>query len=182
MVEVMKKVSEKYEENVKAARKSFPKALVFDVTMQGAMKWLDPDFPIGKVKIPGMGMKRGLSIRNIWEGLKVFEKNKENDEKMKNEVIDERWMTDERKIGKKRGCKCWKKVVGIKIGEEVVEIGEARKIFQELYEEIIKERYGHVLRGIREEAEKRPVVLLDYQEEDERPLNHAEILKNLIAA
>lgn len=172
MVEVMKKVSEKYEENVKAARKIFPRALVFDVTMDGAMKKMDPAYPVGKVEIPGR-MVKGLSLSGVWEGLKVFEKKME---------IDEEWMNDERKLGRIRGCKSWGKFEGIMIKGEVVKEEEGRKIFIRIYEEMIKERFGRVLEGIKREAEKRTVVLLDYKEENERPFNHVEILKEMLAA
>lgn len=172
MVEVMKKVSENYVENAKAARKMFPKAVVFDVTMDGAMKKLDPSFPLGKIEIPGMN-KKGLSLRSVWEGLKVFEK-KEN--------IDELWMNDEKKLGKLRGCKSWGKLKGIKIKDEVIEREEGERIFEEIYENLIGERFGKMIAGIRKEAEKRPVVLLDYKEENERPFNHVEVLKKLIVA
>ena len=108
MVEVMKKVSEKYEENVKAARKNFPKALVLDVTMDGAMKKMDPDYPIGKVDVPGM-MLKGLSLNGVWEGLKEFRTMKRDKEsgEMKEVVkeMDVEWMNDERKLGKVRDRK-----------------------------------------------------------------------------
>lgn len=170
MVKVMKKVSEKYEENVKVARKEFPKALVLDLTMEGAMKRMDPAFPLGKVEIPGM-MGKGLSLKGVWEGLKVF-RNKEE--------IDEKWMNDERKLGKERGCKSWGKLEGLKIGNEVIGEEEGKKIFRKMYEEMLKERFEAVLEGIRREAKKRTVVLLDYREEVERPFNHVEVVKEML--
>lgn len=170
MVEVMKKVSEKYVENAKAARKKFPKALVFDLTMDGAMKKFDPEFPLGKINVPGKNY-RALSIKGIWEGLKVFEN--------KNEV-DENWMFDERKIGKKRGCKSWGDVKGIKINEELFELEEGRKIFEELYRKIIEERFIKEIRGLKKEVGKRTIVLLDYKEEKDRIFNHLEIIKDIL--
>ena len=172
MVEVMKKVSEKYEENVKAVRKIFPKALVFDVTIEGAMKRLDPDFPIGNVRIPGK-RRKGLSLNGVWEGLKVFDKKEE---------IDEGWMMDERKVGKKRGCKSWGKLKGIWIEDGEVEIEEGKRIFEEMYRELVMERFERVIEGLRREAEKRTVVLLDYKEERVRPFNHVEVLKEMLVA
>lgn len=172
MVEVMKKVSEKYEENVKAARKNFPKALVLDVTMDGAMKKMDPDYPIGKVDVPGM-MFKGLSLNGVWEGLKVFKRKME---------VDKKWMLDERKLGKVRGCKSWGELEGIMIEGNVMEIEEARKMFEEMYKRILRERFGRVLEGIRREAERRTVVLLDYKEGEERAFNHVEVLKGILVA
>ena len=172
MVEVVKKVSEKYDENVKAVRKNFPKALVFDVTIEGAMKRLDPNFPIGNVRVPGM-KKKGLSVNGVWESLKVFKKKEE---------IDEKWMADERKVGKMRGCKSWGKLLGIQIGDDVLDLEEGGKIFEKIYREIVEERFGRVIEGLRREAEKRNVVLLDYKEERLRPFNHVEILKEILVA
>ena len=171
MVVVMKKVSEKYEENVKAVRKLYPKALVFDVTAEGAMKKLDPDFPVGDIRIPGKMRNQGLSLNSVWEGLKVFKKKDE---------IDEKWMKDENKLGKRRGCKSWGEMTGIKIKEELVGIEEGKKIFREMYVELVKEKYGRIVAALKREANKRPVVLLDYKEERERPFNHVEVLKEII--
>lgn len=170
MVEVMKKVSERYEDNVKAARKMYPKALVLDVTLEGAMRKMDPGYPVGKVSVPG-GKKKGLSLGGVWEGLKVFEKKEET---------DERWMNDERKLGKVRGCKCWGKMVGIMVGDERMDVEEGKTMFRGFYEALVRERFGRVLEGIRREAEKRTVVLLDYAGERERPFSHAEVLKEML--
>lgn len=170
MVEVMKKVSEKYEVNAKSVRKIFPKALVLDVTIDGGMNWLDPAFPTGGVRIPGM-KRKGLSVMGVWEGLKIFKKK---------EKIDESWMFDEKKLNKVRGCKVWGRIEGIIIEDELMEIEEAKKIFKEIYKELVREKFSKVLQGIRKEAEKRTVVLLDYKEEKDRPFNHVEVLKEIL--
>ena len=170
MVAVMKKVSEKYEENVKAARKAFPKALVFDVTVEGAMGLLDPAVPVGKVEVPGKRVK-GLSLAGVWEGSKVFRKKME---------IDVAWMADERKLGRVRGCKSWGEMEGVMVNGEVLTEEEGRKMFRGMYEELVRERYSTILEGIRKGAGKRPVVLLDYREERERPFNHVEVLKEIL--
>lgn len=172
MVEVMKKVSRKYEENVKAARKLFPRALVLDVTIEGAMSKLDPSYPVGKVDVPGMRVK-GLSVAGVWEALKVFDRKEE---------IDEAWIADERKLGKKRGCKSWGALKGLQISGEVVSEDEGRRIMREIYEGIVKDRFATILEGIKTAAEKRTVVLLDYEGESAHPFSHAEVLKEIIAA
>lgn len=170
MVEVMKKVSEKYEENAKVARKNFPKAVVLDVTIKGAMGRLDPDFPLGRIMVPGKRIQ-ALSVNGAWEGLKVFSKKKE---------IDEKWMCDEKKVGKKRCCKSWGKMEGLMIEGELISVEESKKIFEEIYKETIKERFGNMIEGLKKEAEKRPIVLLDYEEGSEKPFNHVEILKSML--
>ena len=170
MVEVMKKVSENYVENVKKVRKNFPKALVFDVTVDGALKKFDLSFPVEKVEIPGMN-RRGLSFECVWEGLKVFEKKEE---------IDLKWMNDERKIGKVRGCKSWGKLKGIKIGNDIVSEEEGKEIFKKMYVDFVKDRYGMVIDGIKKVSENKMVVLLDYKEEKNRIFNNVDVLKELI--
>lgn len=179
MVEVIKKMSEWYDENAKMIRKQYPKALIFDVTIDGAMKKLDPDFPIGGVRVPGM-RKKSLSVRGVWEGLKVFKKVVKGEEEIKD--VDEIWMVDEKKLGKRRGCKSWGKLIGIKVGEEEIGIEEGKEVVENIYREVVKERFGKVLESLRKESEKRPVILLDYKEEIDRPFNHVMVLKELICA
>lgn len=170
MVEVMKKVSGKYEENAKVARKNFPGAVVLDVTIDGLMGKLDPGFRWEKVGVPGMFGKKGLSLKGVWEGLKVFRK--------KNEV-DEKWWSNERFLGKERKCKSYGNLMGWKIGDEVMEEDEAKERFGEIYRGMVEERYGNMIRGLR--SEKRTIVLLDYMEGDERKMiEHARILKEMI--
>lgn len=171
MVVVMEKVSEKYEENVKAVRMLYPKALVFDVTSEGAMKKLDPEFPTGEVRIPGKKWVRGLSLSSVWEGLKVFEKK---------ESIDEKWMKDEKKLGKIRGCKSWGKLMGFKINEKVLGLEEGKEMYKEMYVDLVNDKYGKILDVMRKEAERRPVVLLNYKEDKKRLFDHVEVLKGII--
>lgn len=173
MVVVMKKVSEDFVMNVKAARKEWGNALVLDSTISGAMKKLDPDFPIGKVKVPGSRWMEGQSIMSIWEGLKVFSKK---------DVVDLSFLKDEKKLGKRRGCKSYGKLVGIKIGDEVIDVERAvEEVFVKVYKETVMSRFGNTIECLKNESEKRTVVLLDYAEGDERyPVSHVEILKEMI--
>lgn len=172
MVEVMKKVSKDYVVNAKVARKKWPNAVVLDVTMEGGMKKLDPSFPIGKIKVPGIKNKFSCCVSGIWESLKVFEKKKEIDLSF----------CEEKKAGKKRGCKSYGRLVGVKLGEEVMEIDKGiEEVFVKGYKKCVKEKFETMIEGLKEESLKRPIVLLDYNEEDARyPVSHAEILKELI--
>ena len=170
MVEVMKKVSEKYVENAVVAKKNWPGAAVLDVTMGGGMEKMDPAFPIGNVLVPE-SLKKALSVMGMWEGLKVFSKKK---------MIDESYFLSEKKLGKTRNCKSYGKLVGVKIGDDVIEIDKAAEEgFKREYVRIVKERFGKIIEGLKKESEKRVVVLLDYNFE-KYPVSHAMIIKEMI--
>lgn len=173
MVEVMKKVSGDYVENAKMAKKNWKDAVVLDVTMGGGMEKLDPSFPIGKVRIPGIKRKMALSIGGMWEGLKIFKKK---------DVIDESFFVSEKKLGKKRCCKGYGELVGVKIGDEVVDVEKGiEEVFVKRYKEEMKERFEMVIEGLKNESKKRTVVLLDYREGEEKyPVSHVELLKEII--
>lgn len=173
MVEVMKKVSVDYVENALEARRKWADAIVLDVTLGGKMEKLDPSFPIEKVMIPGINRKKALSIGGMWEGLKIFEKKRE---------IDESYFKSEKKLGKIRKCKSYGKLIGVKVGEEMFDLERGvNEVFIEEYKKNIKERFGVILRVLKNESERRTVVLLDYEEGMERyPVSHVELLKELI--
>lgn len=121
--------------------------------------------------MPGREKEKGLSLRGVWEGLKVF----------KRKEVDEKWWKDENLIGKVRKFISYGSLEGISIGDECLGIEKGRAIFEEVYIKEAEERFGKLIDGIRKESEKREVVLLDYKEGDERKfINHAEILKELI--
>ena len=170
MVEVMKKVSEKYVENAIAAKKNWPGAIVLDITLGGGMECLDPAFPIGKVEVP-KSFKKALSVMGMWEGLKIFSKK---------EIIDENFFISEKKLGKERNCKSYGKLVGVKIGNYIIEIEKGiEEVFKKEYERNIKERFGKIIEGLKREAAKKHVVLLDYNY-GRYPFSHAMIIKEMI--
>lgn len=172
MVKVVKKVSGGYVKNAEIIRKIFPDAVVLDVTEDGLMGKFDPGFPVGRIKVPGMEGEMGLSLRGIWEGLKVFSKK---------DMVDRRWWRDENKLGKERYYKSYGELLGIRIGDEVMDLERGKEFFEEMYEGMVRERFGGDMEVIRKESMKRPVVLLDYGDGDERKwIDHAEILKRVI--
>ena len=170
MVAVMKKVSEKYVENAIVAKKNWPGAIVLDVTLGGGMETLDPAFPIGNVLVPNCN-KKSLSIMGMWAGLKVFSKRM---------MTDESYFISEKKLGKERNCKSYGKLVGVKIGNDVIEIEKAvEEIYKKEYIKNLKERFGKIIEGLKREAGKKHVVLLDYNFE-KYPFSHAAIIKEMI--
>ena len=184
MVKVMKKVSEDYVKNAEMVREIFPGAVVMDVTIDGGMKKLDPGYVWGgkkekedgkvvlvkDVSVVGREKEKGLSLKGVIEGLKIFKRK---------DKIDERWWTDEKFLGKERNCKSYGKLMGFDMGKESVSVEKGKEIFEKIYKEEIEKRFWNVIEGLR--REERVVILLDYMEVDERKvINHAEILKELI--
>ena len=184
MVKVMKKVSEDYVKNAEMVREIFPGAVVMDVTIDGGMKKLDPGYVWGgkkekedgkvelikDVSVVGREKEKGLSLKGVIEGLKLFKRKGE---------VDEKWWRNEKFLGKERNCISYGKLMGFYIGYESVSVEKGKEIFEKIYREEIEKRFGNVIEGLR--REERVVVLLDYKEGDERKvINHAEILKELI--
>lgn len=172
MVVILKKESEKYVENAKMAKGMYPGAAVMDVTIDGLMGNLDPAFRWEEgVAVPGTFKERGLSLKGVWEGLKIFER----------KGVDKRWWSDEKYVGKERKCKVYGELKGFGIGEKSVEPEEGKEIFERIYKEEVEKRFGDFLEVLRKESKKRVVVLLDYKEGDGRKMiNHVEILKEMI--
>ena len=95
MVKVVKKVSEDYVRNAEMVREIFPGAVVLDVTIDGGMNKLDPGYLWGgkkekedgkwelirDVDVIGREKEKGLSLKGVIEGLKLFKRKGEVDEK-----------------------------------------------------------------------------------------------------
>lgn len=172
MVIVVKKQSRVYEKVANAVRMMYPNAVVLDVTREGLMRKLDPSFPLRRVKVPGCD-ETSLSVLGVWEGLKVFSSKNHKE-------VDCTYFSDERKLGKIRGCKSYGKLVGIKVGEEIIPVEKAvETVFTQTYRETIENNFPAVLESLSKET--RPVVLLDYKDTDRlAPVSHAELLKEMI--
>lgn len=169
MVIVVKKESRVYEEVANTVRNQYPDAVVLDVTREGLMRKLDPSFPLGGVKVPGCD-ETSLSVLGVWEGLKVFAR----------KDIDPAYFSKERLQGKVRGCKSYGALRGIKAGEEILSVEDAvGEVFCKTYRETIERRFRAILDSLSRET--RPVVLLDYKDEERlSPVSHAELLKEMI--
>ena len=184
MVKVVKKVSEDYVKNAEMVREIFPGAVVMDVTIDGGMKKLDPGYIWGgkkekedgkvelikDVSVVGREKEKGLSLKGVIEGLKLFKRKGE---------VDQKWWKNEKFLEKERNCKSYGKLMGFDMGNESVSVEKGKEVFEKIYKEEVEKRFVNVIEGLRKE--ERVVVLLDYMEGDERKvINHAGILKELI--
>lgn len=171
-VVVMEKVSTDYVKNAEMARKNLADAIVLDVTGGGLMENFDAGYPLGSVEVPGMKEEKAMSIMGVWEGLKIFKKKGE----------DLSYFKDEKKLGKVRDCKSYGKLQGVKIGEEVMDVGRAiEEVFKGLYKREMRKRFEIQIEGLR--RANRPIVLLDHRKEDRKlPFSCAEFLKEMIEA
>ena len=66
---LIKRKSSKREEILK----NYPDAIIFDVTMSGAMNKLSPLYPHGDIPVPFTTNAVSMTIEGIWQGLKVYE-------------------------------------------------------------------------------------------------------------
>lgn len=169
---VFKKINNNYPKTRELILSNHPDAAIMDVTADGLMAMLDPGYPVRKLRVPGMDRERGLSLRGIWEGLKVFSRK---------DARDSSWWHDERKLKKTREFKSYGKLLGLRIGDEVVGLERAKEIFEEMYRKLLKERFDGALENIREASSERVVFLVDYTDGDPRKLiDHAEIIRSLV--
>lgn len=159
--------------------KTWPGALVVDVTSKGEEPWVrfSPFYPHGGIPVPGSPGTIAQSVEGIWQGLKVFEY----------EGIDPvRWaITDmksiKRVVGGRRG-----QVLGHRFGiESDVLLGyrDARHhIYLPAYHWVLEHRLADVVARLRQEAASRVVLLLDYETNDNvddltSPLSHAALVR-----
>lgn len=161
--------------------KLHPNALIADVTSKGPEPWVrfSPFFPHGGIPIPNSLDQRAASVEGLWQGLKVFEK----------EDIDaSKWsittMRDIKRSGRSRGA-----VRGHRFGTESAELlgyRDARyRIYLPAYRFVLETKLVREVEQLRAELHLRPVVLLDYETNEDvddlsRPLSHAALVKQFV--
>lgn len=158
--------------------KTWPGALVLDVTSKGEEPWIrfSPFFPHGGIPVPNTPGVVAQSVEGLWQGLKVFE----------HEDIDAaRWeitnMRGIKRAGRSRG-----KVLGHRFGigsEVLLGYREARhQIYLPAYRWVLEKYLAEEVARLRDEMTATMVVLLDYEtngnvEELSSPLSHAALVK-----
>ena len=158
--------------------KSWPGALILDVTSKGEEPWVrfSPFYPHGGIPVPNSPGTFARSVEGLWQGLKVFE----------NEDIDpSRWQVTNMR-GIKRAGRTRGKVLGHRFGvgsDVMLGYREARyQIYLPAYGWVLENRLAEEVRRLRDEMAARTVVLLDYEmngdiDDLSRPLSHAALVK-----
>jgi hypothetical protein len=158
--------------------KTWPGALLLDVTSRGEEPWVrfSPFYPHGGIPVPNSPGVLARSIEGLWQGLKVFE----------HEDIDpSRWEVADMR-GIKRASRTRGKVLGHRFGvgsDTLLGCRDARySIYLPAYRWVLENRLAAEVKRLRDEAARRPVVLLDYEtnanvEDLSRPLSHAALVR-----
>lgn len=167
--------------SVKTLEKIYPGALIIDVTSKGAEPWIkvSPFYPHGGIPIPFSINSFATSVEGIWQGLKVFE----------NEGIDFSKFQINNMKGIKRTVRKFGKPLGHSKGiesKELLDYITARKeIYLRSYGWVLDNKANETIQLLKNEAEKRDIVLLDYDtngdiENIQKPLSHAALVKKYI--
>ena len=161
--------------------KLWPAALVADVTSKGPAPWVrfSPFFPHGGIPIPNTPDQFAESVEGLWQGLKVFEKG---------DVDASKWrirtMRDIKRSEKSRGA-----VRGHRFGVgsgELLGYRDARyRIYLPAYRWVLENCLVREIAQLRAELRARPVVLLDYETNEDvndlsRPLSHAALVMHFL--
>jgi hypothetical protein len=161
---------------VEMMKKAYADAVVLNMTDKGAMCKLSPKYPHEGIPVPFEEGVMALSVDGIWNGCKVFDGKGFDKRYFNKDMMKE--VEREVKYGKRyKGFR--KGVKGAKLMDEV----KARKeILIPAYNWMLENKCGKLLKVLKEIAEKRTLVLLDYSENGdvenvEEPLSYAALLK-----
>ncbi|QJW93436.1 DUF6939 family protein [Frigoriglobus tundricola] len=158
--------------------KTWPEALVRDVTSKGPQPWVrfSPFYPHGGIPVPNTPDERAASVEGLWQGLKVFET--EDIDPTKWAVTTLRGI---KRSGRSRGA-----VRGHRFGVEsdvLLDYRAARyRIYLPAYRWVLENRLQSEVAQLREEMANRTLILLDYETNTDtddlsRPLSHAALVK-----
>jgi hypothetical protein len=162
--------------------KLYPATLLADVTSKGPEPWVrfSPFFPHDGIPIPNTPDQVAASVEGLWQGLKVFEEE---------DVDTSKWaittMRDIKRSGKSRGA-----VRGHRFGvggAALLGYRDARyRIYLPAYRWVLEHRLAREIELLRTELRARPVVLLDYETNEDVddlscPLSHAALVKHFLS-
>lgn len=161
--------------------KEFPGAEIIDVTSKGEGEWqkLSPFYPHGGIPVPFSQGVTSMSVEGVWQGLKVFETGDVDRNSFRNGTmkgIKRTVRTNGRCLGHRKGVS----------GNKLLGYIDARKeIYVPSYYWMLENRCMALVRRIRELAETKPVILLDYDtnadlEDPRKPLSHASLIRKYI--
>lgn len=174
-------VIESKKKSLETIKKQYDGAYIFDVTSHATDQFvkLSPFYPNGGIPVPFSEGKVAACVEGIWQGLKVFE-----DYDIDPSRFSIRNMKNLKRTTRKFG-KCLGHRKGIK-GEELLGYIEARKlIYLPSYKWVLENRCADLVKLIRIIAQKKTVVLLDYETNSDvldpkKPLSHASLIKAYI--
>lgn len=167
--------------SVEKLKKEFPDCIIIDVTSKGEGEWqrLSPFYPHGGIPVPFSEGVTSMSVEGIWQGLKVFEGVDVDRSSFYNDTmrgIKRTVRTNGRCLGHRKGVN----------GSELLGYIDARKqIYVPSYNWMLENKCAEQVRKIRIMAKSRPVILLDYDtndnvEDPSKPLSHASLIKAFI--
>lgn len=174
-------VIESKKKKLETIKSEYPDAYIIDVTSKAEDQFvrLSPFYPNGGIPVPFSPMKTSASVEGIWQGLKVFET-----EGINTRMFGVKDMKNIKRTTRKYGnCLGHQKGVG---STELLGYIEARKeIYLPAYKWMLENRCADLVKIIRIIAQKRTVVLLDYEtnadvDDPKKPLSHASLIKAYI--
>lgn len=174
-------VIESKKKKLETIKSEYPGAYIIDVTSKAEDQFvrLSPFYPNGGIPVPFSPMKTSASVEGIWQGLKVFET-----AGIDTRIFGVKDMKNIKRTTRKYGkCLGHQKGVG---STELLDYIEARKeIYLPAYKWVLENRCADLVKTIRIIAQKKTVVLLDYDtnpdvENPKKPLSHASLIKAYI--
>ena len=167
--------------NEATLKKSYPDAILLDVTSKGVDPWVkfSPFYPHGNIPVPFSPDITAQSVEGIWQGLKVFETadvdtSKFNITTMKN--LKRTVHTHGAVKGHRKGVH----------GDTLLPYREARyQIYLPVYKWVLDNYLQDEIARLRELAQSKTVVLLDYEtntniDDLSKPLSHAALIRDYV--
>lgn len=157
--------------------------VIRDVTSRGREPWVrfSPFFPHGGIPVPFTVGRAAMSVEGIWQGLKVFESADVDESKFDVATMRGLKRTERRfghVLGHRRGVAGDGGLLGYVDARLQIYLPSYRWVLDHCVENLVDE--------LRNEAEGRDVVLLDYTTNSDvsdtsRPLSHAALVARYIA-
>ncbi|MBE9221580.1 hypothetical protein IQ215_02615 [Cyanobacterium stanieri LEGE 03274] len=160
-------------------QKDYPEATIIDVTSKGDNPWVkfSPFYPHGNIPVPFYPRWTSQSVEGIWQGLKVFE----------TQAVDRNKMKIRDMKGIKRTVRRFGKCKGHSVGyTKLLSYIDARKfIYLPSYLWVLENPLADLVAELRKMSETQTLVLLDYEtngdvENYKKPLSHAYLIKHYV--
>ncbi len=163
--------------SVDSLHKTYPDAVILDVTSKGPEPWIrfSPFYPHGGIPVPFSPGHFSMTVEGIWQGLKVFEKSD----------VDASKLAIANMKGIKRSVRKYGKVLGHRAGlagSELLSYAQARRqLYLPSYQWVLENYLQDLLERLKNLEMEKTVVLLDYETNSDvdnlsRPLSHASLI------